>query len=215
MAEFCWRSFTEYFQQEDERRRRKRWVQTHTKHTVSSLSNFQTLNLNSSVCIFNLRVETVSVRICVVFKRCRLVVPFMINSTETEEVVDRVKKFITNLYKFTDGDNYRLAEEVNSFKILFCPETFLSRNWQDFVHCLFSCQVRSIHTAQTRWMFNLLLLMVPDHCEEQDHDPLNISNVSVKTLEAEAKLLSDKVESFSGIITRYWSSCLSGSNKAN
>lgn len=52
-------------------------------------------------------------------------------------------------------------------------------------------------------MFNLLLLMVPDHCEEQDHDPLNISNVSVKTLEAEAKLLSDKVESFSGIITRY------------
>ncbi|KAG7513581.1 hypothetical protein JOB18_011935 [Solea senegalensis] len=93
---------------------------------------------------------------------------------ETEKVSEEVKEFITNLSKFTDGENQRLIDEVGS-----------------------------IHMAQTRWMLDLLLLTVPEHSESQDqeHDPQYITNISLQTIDEDAKFLSDKVDSFSRYIT--------------
>lgn len=52
--------------------------------------------------------------------------------------------------------------------------------------------------AQTRWMLDLLLLLVPDHSEEPD----STMNISLQTLKEEATMLSEKLLSFSSYITR-------------
>ncbi|KAK5869686.1 hypothetical protein PBY51_024386 [Eleginops maclovinus] len=97
--------------------------------------------------------------------------------TETENVLDKVKEFITSLSNFADSENHRLSEEVNS-----------------------------IHIAQTRWMLDLLLLMVPDHSEghspEQEHH--YITTISLQTLEKDAKMLVEKLDVSSAYIS---SSC--------
>ncbi|XP_076583081.1 axonemal dynein light chain domain-containing protein 1 [Chaetodon auriga] len=96
---------------------------------------------------------------------------------ETENVLDKVQEFMTSLSNFTDGENQRLSEEVTS-----------------------------IHMAQTRWMLDLLLLMVPDHSEDQNQgqDKHSITNVSLQTLDEDAKMLAEKLDYFSRCIT---SSC--------
>ncbi|KAM6938636.1 axonemal dynein light chain domain-containing protein 1 [Lycodopsis pacificus] len=86
--------------------------------------------------------------------------------TETEELLDKEQEFITSLSNFTDGENKRLSEEVSS-----------------------------LHMGQTRWMLDLLLLMVPeyseDHCQEQEHHC--ITNISPQTLDKDAKMLTEKL----------------------
>nr|XP_046248034.1 axonemal dynein light chain domain-containing protein 1 isoform X2 [Scatophagus argus] len=92
--------------------------------------------------------------------------------TETEKVVGKVQEFVTSLSNFTDGENQRLNEEV-----------------------------RSIHMAQIRWMLDLLLLMLPDHSEDQtQEEEHHITNISQQTLEEEAKMLAEKLDSFSRYI---------------
>lgn len=58
--------------------------------------------------------------------------------------------------------------------------------------------------AQTRWMLDLLLLVVPDHSEdqnqEQEHD--NVTNTSAQTLDEDAKMLAEKLDYLSRYITR-------------
>lgn len=65
-------------------------------------------------------------------------------------------------------------------------------------------QVSSIHLAQTRWMLDLLLLVVPDHSEDPNQEQKHhyIKNVSPKSLEEDAKILAEKMDAFSRYITR-------------
>uniref|UniRef100_A0A3B4WDQ0 Axonemal dynein light chain domain containing 1 n=1 Tax=Seriola lalandi dorsalis TaxID=1841481 RepID=A0A3B4WDQ0_SERLL len=95
---------------------------------------------------------------------------------ETESVLDKVQKFITSLSNFSDGENQRLSEEVTS-----------------------------IHMGQTRWMLELLVLIVPDDSENQDQEPEHqyITNISPQTLDEDAKILAEKLDCFSNYITRY------------
>ncbi|XP_040896473.1 axonemal dynein light chain domain-containing protein 1 isoform X2 [Toxotes jaculatrix] len=95
---------------------------------------------------------------------------------ETERVLDRVQEFINSLSNFTDGENQRLGEEVSS-----------------------------IHVAQTRWMLDLLLLMVPDHSEDQNQEQEQqyITNISPQTLDEEAKVLAEKLDYVSRYITSF------------
>lgn len=69
-------------------------------------------------------------------------------------------------------------------------------------------QVSSMHTLRTRWMVELLLLMVPDQCDAQEpHLPpspeLNaFKDVSFQKLEEDAKNLAQKLNYFSKYISR-------------
>uniref|UniRef100_A0A8C9YG51 Axonemal dynein light chain domain containing 1 n=1 Tax=Sander lucioperca TaxID=283035 RepID=A0A8C9YG51_SANLU len=95
--------------------------------------------------------------------------------TDTEKVLNNVQQFITSLSNFTDGEKQRLSEEVSS-----------------------------IHMAQTRWMLDLLLLMVPDHSEDhnQEQEHHYITNISLQTLDEDAKMLAEKLNFFSTYISR-------------
>ncbi|XP_049444840.1 axonemal dynein light chain domain-containing protein 1 isoform X1 [Epinephelus fuscoguttatus] len=97
---------------------------------------------------------------------------------EAEKVLDKVKEFITSLSSFTDGENQRLSDEVSS-----------------------------IHMAQTRWMLDLLLLTVPNHSEDnnQEQEHHYITNISLQTLDEDAKMLAEKLDFFSTYIS---SSCM-------
>ncbi|XP_035031600.2 axonemal dynein light chain domain-containing protein 1 [Hippoglossus stenolepis] len=102
---------------------------------------------------------------------------------ETEELLEKVKEFINSLSNFTDGENQGLSEEVSS-----------------------------LHMAQTRWMLDLLLLMVPDHREDQDQDQDQvheqqhqyITNISPQTLDEDAKFLTQKLDYFSKYISSFY-----------
>ncbi|CAK6977588.1 axonemal dynein light chain domain-containing protein 1 isoform X2 [Scomber scombrus] len=97
--------------------------------------------------------------------------------TETEKVLDQVQEFITSLSSFTDSENQRLMEEVTSIKL-----------------------------AETHWILDMLLLMVPDHSEEQSQEQEHqyITNISLQKLDEDAKVLAEKLDFFSRYIT---SSC--------
>ncbi|XP_010732805.3 axonemal dynein light chain domain-containing protein 1 isoform X1 [Larimichthys crocea] len=97
--------------------------------------------------------------------------------TETEKVLDKVQEFITSLSNFTDDENQRLSEEVTS-----------------------------IHMAQTRWMLDLLIFMVPNHSEDQNQEQEHpyITNISQQTLDEDSKMLANKLDCFTRYIT---SSC--------
>ncbi|XP_041745525.1 axonemal dynein light chain domain-containing protein 1 isoform X2 [Coregonus clupeaformis] len=98
---------------------------------------------------------------------------------EIDDVFNTLREFILTQANFFDCENRRLCEEVNS-----------------------------IHTALTRWMVDLLLQMVPDHCDDQEQDALPglnstaIMEVSLEQLEEDAKNLSKKLDFFSKYITR-------------
>ncbi|XP_021413327.2 axonemal dynein light chain domain-containing protein 1 [Oncorhynchus mykiss] len=100
---------------------------------------------------------------------------------EINDVFNTLREFILTQANFFDCENRRLCEEVNS-----------------------------IHTALTRWMVDMLLQMVPDHCDDQEQDALPginttaIMEVSLEQLEEDAKNLSEKLDYFSKYIT---SSC--------
>ncbi|XP_037553761.1 axonemal dynein light chain domain-containing protein 1 [Nematolebias whitei] len=84
-------------------------------------------------------------------------------SVQTKKVFDDIQGFTNNLSNFTVGENKKLQEEVTS-----------------------------VRKAQTLWMLNLLLVVVPDHSEEQNHvqEPDNRMKISLQTLNQEAKMLS-------------------------
>uniref|UniRef100_UPI003AAA2159 axonemal dynein light chain domain-containing protein 1 n=1 Tax=Centroberyx gerrardi TaxID=166262 RepID=UPI003AAA2159 len=96
---------------------------------------------------------------------------------EMDDVFDTMRKFVSSQSNFFDCENQRLCEEAGS-----------------------------IHTAQTRWMLDLLLLMVPDHSEDRDRDRdhLCLADVSLEKLEEDAKTLAQKLDYFSRYIS---SSC--------
>ncbi|XP_035504357.2 axonemal dynein light chain domain-containing protein 1 isoform X2 [Scophthalmus maximus] len=95
---------------------------------------------------------------------------------ETEKLLNKVKGFIISLSTFTDGENQRLIEEVSS-----------------------------IHMTQTRWMLDLLLLMVPDHSEDQDshQEHQYIKHVSPQALDERANIVAEKLDDFSRYITSF------------
>lgn len=95
----------------------------------------------------------------------------------TKEVLDKVKAFIAALTSFTDKENQTVSKEVNS-----------------------------IHMSRTRWMLDLLLLLVPDLDDQQDHKQKyhHITNISVQQLEEDANALAQKVDQYSKYFT---SSC--------
>ncbi|TKS74300.1 Axonemal dynein light chain domain-containing protein 1 [Collichthys lucidus] len=95
----------------------------------------------------------------------------------TEKVLDKVQEFITSLSNFTDDENQRLSEDVTS-----------------------------IHMAQTRWMLDLLIFMVPNHSEDQNQEQEHpyITNISQRTLDEDSKMLANKLDCFTRYIT---SSC--------
>ncbi|KAI9517465.1 hypothetical protein NQZ68_004682 [Dissostichus eleginoides] len=97
--------------------------------------------------------------------------------TETDNVFDKVKEFIISVSNFADAENQRISEEVHS-----------------------------IHMAQTRWMLDFMLLMVPDqsegHSQEQEHH--YITTISLQTLVEDAKTLAEKLDVSSAYIS---SSC--------
>ncbi|XP_062251619.1 axonemal dynein light chain domain-containing protein 1 [Platichthys flesus] len=98
---------------------------------------------------------------------------------ETEDMLDKVKEFINSLSNTTDGENQGLSEEVSS-----------------------------LHKAQTRWMLDLLLLMVPDHTEDQDqvHEQEHqyLTNISPQTLDTDGKFLTQKLDYFSKYISSFY-----------
>lgn len=59
--------------------------------------------------------------------------------------------------------------------------------------------------AQTRWMLDLLLVMVPEHSEDenQEQDHHYIMNNSLQRLDEDAKVLAEKLDYFSKCITKY------------
>lgn len=73
------------------------------------------------------------------------------------------------------------------------------------LYCFLFDQASSIHMAQIRWMLDLLVLMIPDYSEDQssEQDHHSMTNVSLKTLDEDAKLLIEKLDYFSRYITRY------------
>ncbi|KAM9848871.1 axonemal dynein light chain domain-containing protein 1 [Aulostomus maculatus] len=97
--------------------------------------------------------------------------------TETEKLFDQVQEFIRNLSTFTDCESQRLTEEISS-----------------------------IHMAQAHWMLDLLLLMVPDHSENQGQEQEHkyVTNTSPQKLDEDSKVLAYKLDSFSRYLT---SSC--------
>ena len=123
------------------------------------------------------------------------------SSSETEEVYEKVQQFITRLSTFTDGENQRLSEEVSASPIhcLFLPFIL----YISHICCFFSTQLTSLHMAQTRWMLNLLLLVVPDCSDGQIQEHLSITNISPNTLDEDAKMLTMKLENLSKYITRF------------
>ncbi|XP_068599576.1 axonemal dynein light chain domain-containing protein 1 [Brachionichthys hirsutus] len=90
--------------------------------------------------------------------------------TAVENAFKQVQEFTASLSSFTDGETQRLGEEVGS-----------------------------IHMAQTRWMLELLLLVAPDHNEDQNPDRGH--HISLQTLDESAKRLAEKVNNFSARIT--------------
>ncbi|XP_030582751.1 axonemal dynein light chain domain-containing protein 1 isoform X2 [Archocentrus centrarchus] len=97
---------------------------------------------------------------------------------EAEKEFDSVQEFMTNLSNLIEGENFRLHEEI-----------------------------RSVHMAQTRWMLDLLLFVVPNHSEEQNHEQelhQYIPEISQETLDEDAKMLTEKLDHLSSYIT---SSC--------
>ncbi|KAF3690727.1 Axonemal dynein light chain domain-containing protein 1 [Channa argus] len=96
---------------------------------------------------------------------------------ETKSLLDKVQEFITNLSEFTDGENQTLSEEVSS-----------------------------LHMAQTSWMLDLLIFMVPDNSEDQNQEQEQycITDISLQTLEEDARILAEKLDYFSKhIISHY------------
>ncbi|XP_047443510.1 axonemal dynein light chain domain-containing protein 1 isoform X2 [Mugil cephalus] len=95
--------------------------------------------------------------------------------TEIENVFDKLKDCVTSLSKFTEGENQRLCQEA-----------------------------RSVHMAQTRWMLDLLLLMLPDNGKDQNHKMEHrfITEISLQTLDEDANVLAEKLDCFSSYITR-------------
>lgn len=64
-----------------------------------------------------------------------------------------------------------------------------------------------MHNLRTRWMLNLLLLIVPDQCDDQDaHSPsaelYAFKDVSFQQLEEDARNLAQKLNYFTKHITR-------------
>ncbi|XP_054459231.1 axonemal dynein light chain domain-containing protein 1 isoform X2 [Anoplopoma fimbria] len=96
--------------------------------------------------------------------------------TETEKALDKVQEFVTGLSNFTESENHKLREEVSS-----------------------------IHMGQTRWMLDLLLITVPEHSEDHNHEQEHhyFKNISPQTLDEDAKMLTEKLKFFS----IYISSC--------
>uniref|UniRef100_A0A673CG03 Axonemal dynein light chain domain containing 1 n=1 Tax=Sphaeramia orbicularis TaxID=375764 RepID=A0A673CG03_9TELE len=125
----------------------------------------------------------------------------MIKNKQTMPVLDWTK------LEKTLGKWHSLAEDaLQKISALggVCCACLLWFYW--FCTCirfLFS-QITSIHVAQTHWMLNLLLLMVPDYDEDQDPGPLNRYNtgISAQQLEEDAKVLSDKLDFY----TKYFTS---------
>lgn len=65
---------------------------------------------------------------------------------------------------------YLLRGSAQEFKYTCLDSPLILDKWHiDNVELLKFCvQVCSIHTMLTRWMVDLLLLMVPDHCDDQE-----------------------------------------------
>ncbi|KAM9761820.1 axonemal dynein light chain domain-containing protein 1 [Menidia menidia] len=95
--------------------------------------------------------------------------------TKTEKLIHDAQELTTSLSDFIYSENERLREEVSS-----------------------------AHMAQIRWMLDLLLVMVPDHVEElpQEQEQHNTTNTSLKTLDGDARMLTDKLDYISVYITR-------------
>lgn len=58
--------------------------------------------------------------------------------------------------------------------------------------------------AQTHWMVDLLLLVVPDHNEAhtQEEECLQRTHTSQQTLDEDAKMLAEKLDRISKFLTR-------------
>ncbi|KAM4575544.1 axonemal dynein light chain domain-containing protein 1 [Fundulus diaphanus] len=93
----------------------------------------------------------------------------------TTKALDDVQEFVRSLSNFTESENQKLQEEVTS-----------------------------LHTGQTRWMLDLLLVMVPNQSEEENKD-LNhgyVPQISLQALPEDAERLSEKLVYFTSIINR-------------
>ncbi|KAK3533466.1 hypothetical protein QTP70_023469 [Hemibagrus guttatus] len=100
---------------------------------------------------------------------------------EIDDVLNMLREFVSSQNNFYDYTNLTLCEEVSS-----------------------------MHALRTRWMVDLLLLMVPDQCDGQEPHPppspeLNtFKDVSFQKLEEDARNLAQKLNYFTKYIT---SSC--------
>ncbi|KAK7888602.1 hypothetical protein WMY93_024162 [Mugilogobius chulae] len=95
--------------------------------------------------------------------------------TETKEVADKVKTFVETLCSFINGENQTIGREI-----------------------------AGVHEGRTRWMLDLLLVLVPDSEGSTEHSLKykHIIQPSVPQLEDNAVLLSQRVDLLSKYFTR-------------
>uniref|UniRef100_A0A3B4GC10 Axonemal dynein light chain domain containing 1 n=1 Tax=Pundamilia nyererei TaxID=303518 RepID=A0A3B4GC10_9CICH len=101
--------------------------------------------------------------------------------------------------------NYSFTHSPHFLKRLFVGDDLSFGFFES--GCFLCYQIRSAHVAQTRWMLELLLLVVPNHSEEenQEEEPHRyIPEISQETLDEDAQMLAEKLDRLSSYIT---SSC--------
>lgn len=117
-----------------------------------------------------------------------------------------LREFVSSQNNFYDYTNLTLCEEVctSSFRCFnVCSECI-----EQSAKLICDEQVSSMHSLRTRWMVDLLLLMVPDQCDSQEPHPppspeLNtLKDVSFQKLEEDARNLAQKLNYFTKYITR-------------
>ncbi|TSK53702.1 Axonemal dynein light chain domain-containing protein 1 [Bagarius yarrelli] len=91
---------------------------------------------------------------------------------EINDVLDMLREFVSSQSKVYEYTNLTLFEEVSS-----------------------------MHVLQTRWMVDLLLLMVPDQCDLTSPELNTFKDVSFEKLEEDARNLVQKVTYLSNYIT--------------
>ncbi|XP_060796644.1 axonemal dynein light chain domain-containing protein 1, partial [Neoarius graeffei] len=119
---------------------------------------------------------------------------------------------IGNTQKESERIKHKPHVKIEIDDVLNMLREFVSsqNNFFDYTNLTLYEAVSSMHTLRTRWMVELLLLMVPDRCDAQESPPppgpeLNVfKDVSFQKMEEDARNLAQKLNYLSKYITSSW-----------
>ncbi|XP_053491101.1 axonemal dynein light chain domain-containing protein 1 [Ictalurus furcatus] len=123
--------------------------------------------------------------------------------------INLCEEALVNITNIQTEDNHKPHTKIEIDDVLNMLREFVSsqNNFFDYTNMTLCEEVSSMHTLRTRWMVDLLLLMVRDQCDAQEpHLPpspeLNaFKDVSFQKLEEDAKNLAQKLNYFSKYIS--------------